>query len=301
MSLASHLLKHLIITKTCGTTWQESSVSKDDHGKPCYISTNSKHVVDFNVSHQAGLVSLIASVGFKNQSGEGVRVEVGTDVVCANERIKQDHAHIDKSGFFDWVDMHGDVFAESELSHMKLSPVPIVINTQEMKIFGYGNDALSRIQRRTGTTNISYSDDDGEKKELDLRNEEVVDKKLRRFYAHWCLREAYVKMTGEALLASWLKDLEITEVQAPDAIELAGPGLTDVNHVEKGAVKTDFSIIFKERKVNDVKIELTAFGSHYMVGAAIRIPRGFEQQIASGQWEWLDLERDVLEVAEAAI
>jgi 4'-phosphopantetheinyl transferase len=287
MSLASHLLKHLIITKYCNVPWSQSTISRDANGKPCFIS---EHVIiDFNVSHQAGIVSLIASIGFTE------KVHVGTDVVCANERIKQDHAHIDKSGFFDWVDMHGDVFAESELNHMKLSPVPVEVDRKEVILKGYGNDALSRCQWRSGSVNVSYLGSDGEAIKAEVRNDEVVDKKLRRFYAMWCLREAYVKMTGEALLAPWLKDLEITEVQPPRARE----NIQDVNSLETGDIVTDFPIFFKGKKVNDVKMELAAFGSHYMIGGAIRILKGEQREISFGKWIELDLERDILSVAES--
>lgn len=287
MSLASHLLKHLIITKYCNVPWSQSTISRDANGKPCFIS---EHVIiDFNVSHQAGIVSLIASIGFTE------KVHVGTDVVCANERIKQDHAHIDKSGFFDWVDMHGDVFAESELNHMKLSAVPVEVDRKEVILKGYGNDALSRCQWRSGSVNVSYLGSDGEAIKAEVRNDEVVDKKLRRFYAMWCLREAYVKMTGEALLAPWLKDLEITDVQPPRARE----NIQDVNSLETGDIVTDFPIFFKGKKVNDVKMELAAFGSHYMIGGAIHILKGEQREISFGKWMELDLEKDILSVAES--
>jgi 4'-phosphopantetheinyl transferase len=291
MSLASHLLKHLVITKYCNVPWSRSSISRDANGKPCFIpeADNSDHVViDFNVSHQAGIVSLIASVGFRE------KVQVGTDVVCADERLKQDYAHIDKSGFFDWVDMHGDVFAESELNHMKLSPVPIEVGGKEVKLQGYGNDALSRCQWRNIPVNISYEGLEG-KKTAEVGGDVVVSKKLRRFYAMWCLRETYVKMTGEALLAPWLKELEITEVQPPSAKSEPGNSLT------VGDVKKDFAIFFKGRKVDDVKMELTAFGMNYMIGGSIRVPSGEALDLTLGDWINLDIERDILQFAESHI
>ncbi len=45
-----------------------------------------------------------------------------------------------------------------------------------------------------------------------------VQAKLRRFYTYWSLKEAYIKMVGEGLLASWLLELEFEDVVAPDMI-----------------------------------------------------------------------------------
>jgi len=279
MSLASHLLKHLIITIYGNVPWSQSTISRDEHGKPCF---HAEHVImDFNVSHQAGIVSLIASIGFKT------KVEVGTDVVCANERLKHDYAHIEKQGFFDWVDMHGDVFAESEVNHMKLSPVSVdgILN-----LSGFAKDALSRCQ--WANQKVNFKSTNGE--ELSVDSNIVIDKKLRRFYAMWCLREAYVKMTGEALLAPWLKELEITDVQAPKAAkELLEDSL------EEGEIIRDFDIFFKGKRVTNVKMELTALGSNYMVGSSVRVPKGEdESNFSMGKWHELNLETDILAIAE---
>ena len=51
------------------------------------------------------------------------------------------------------------------------------------------------------------------------------DEKLRYFYTLWCLREAYVKMTGEALLASWLGDLEMRHYAPPEVVADEGDKL----------------------------------------------------------------------------
>ncbi len=48
-------------------------------------------------------------------------------------------------------------------------------------------------------------------------------------------------------------------------------------------------------------MELTALGADFMVGGAVRVPKGLSQaQVALGTWEKLDLERDVLRIAESA-
>ncbi|KAG4441593.1 hypothetical protein IFR05_002928 [Cadophora sp. M221] len=250
MSLVSHLLKHLIITK-CNIPWPCSTISRDEKGKPCFKpGVEDNHVIlDFNVSHQAGIVSLIAAVGFKG-------VAVGTDVVCVNERLQQDYAHINKYGFDDWVDVHADVLADSEVAYMKSAPVD---------------------DRSRGA-------------------ETVIEKQLRIFYAIWCLREAYVKMTGDALLAPWLKELEILDVQSPTVKE----GI-DATSLEEGEVVRQFANYFRGKAVTDVKTELAALGMHYMIAGSIRIPQELKDSgIKFGKWQQLDLEKDILDVAEAA-
>ena len=89
-------------------------------------------------------------------------------------------------------------------------------------------------------------------------HQEDIRVKLRHFYAHWCLKEAYVKMTGEALLAPWLKDLEFRKVNVPD------PSQTG----QFGQICSDVEIWFRGSRVTDLKMELQAFGEDYMIGTA---------------------------------
>lgn len=249
--LASHLLKHLVI-HSLGVPWQLTALSRGEKGKPIFAPSvdHENIILDFNVSHQAGIVCLIAVVGVRG-------AEVGTDIVCVNERIKQDSEYILKHGFEDWVDIHADVLADSEVEFMK-----------------------SSIPARSPDLDINA--------------------KLRRFYAVWCLREAYVKMTGDALLAPWLKDLEMRDVQVPEAKEGTGS-----QSLEQGEVVRQFANYLNGKAVTDVKTELTALGAHYMVAGSVRVPReGGDKEMASGlklgKWLELDLERDVLQVAEAS-
>jgi 4'-phosphopantetheinyl transferase len=294
MSLASYLLKHLVIAKYCKVSWANTRLSRTANGKPCYIPSKSEepehdHVTfDFNVSHQAGLVSLIAAVGFEGQ------VDTGTDIVCVNERESRDTEYVQKSGFFDWVDMHGEVFAESEINFMKLGPVSLSDLGIKGQSMGYGEDALSRCQWRGGQVATKVRNGEREE-EVHVETSKVIDVKMRRFYAMWCLREAYVKMTGEALLAPWLKQLEILDVQAPAAKE--GDLVRD--SLEFGSVQRDFRILFNEKPVVDVVMELSALGEGFMIGGAVRTKNARDQDMAvMGSWQELDLEEDVLALAE---
>ena len=62
----------------------------------------------------------------------------------------------------------------------------------------------------------------------------------------------------------------------------------------------DFKIYFKGKPVKDVDMELSALGVAYMVGGSVRAANGAERpSVAMGKWLELDLEADVLDVAEA--
>ena len=95
---------------------------------------------------------------------------------------------------------------------------------------------------------------------------EMVRAKLRHFYAHWCLKEAYVKMTGEALLAPWLKDLEFRNVQVPLPKSQMPNAAESVDHW--GQTCNDMEIWFRGEPVTDVSLELQAYRNEYMIGTA---------------------------------
>ena len=94
-----------------------------------------------------------------------------------------------------------------------------------------------------------------------------IDKaKLRHFYAHWSLKEAYIKMTGEAMMAPWLKDLEFRNVMVPESSSES----QNQGHGQKpGQVTSEFGIFLHGVRVTGVKMELQAFGQDYMVATAV--------------------------------
>jgi 4'-phosphopantetheinyl transferase len=271
MSLASHLLKHFAITKLCNIPWSESTISRAANGKPCYIPKSPDgQPLAFNVSHQAGIVTLVAS--------RGSNVKLGTDVVCVNER--DDFARIERDGFFAWVDMHADVFAPEEIQALRMDTTQLDLPGCE-DLTGYGRDAIARCQR--ASQRVVWKDSHGLEQSLDAKV--VVGAKLRRFYALWCLREAYVKMTGEALLADWLRELEFRSFRTPDAAEGA-----DTSELKRGEVVTEFEICFKRKKLQNVAMELTAVGRDYMVATAANLTDGDLSVVSFKPFEELDLE-----------
>lgn len=99
-----------------------------------------------------------------------------------------------------------------------------------------------------------------------LKGNERIRAQLRHFYAHWCLKEAYVKMTGEALLAPWLKDMEVRNVQVPLPLSQTSQESRRGNW---GQTCTAHDIWFKGVKVTNVTMEIQAFGDDYMIATAV--------------------------------
>lgn len=99
-----------------------------------------------------------------------------------------------------------------------------------------------------------------------LSLEDEIRTKLRHFYAHWCLKEAYIKMTGEALLAGWLQELEFRDVQVPQPRSHLGPG--ENGKGDWGQTCTDVQIWFRGQRVTHVKLEIQAFREDYMVATS---------------------------------
>ncbi|RMJ07995.1 hypothetical protein CDV36_012409 [Fusarium kuroshium] len=98
------------------------------------------------------------------------------------------------------------------------------------------------------------------------------DRALRYFYALWCLREAYVKMTGEALLASWLRDLEMRGFAPPE--DMTGPQ----------------EVWFNGEEVKDVDIKLVSLLGEYMISTAVRRGENGEG-VEVGDFKMLDIEQ----------
>lgn len=145
--------------------------------------------------------------------------------------------------------------------------------------------------------NVKMTGRNGEDMELAMQTDSIIEAKLRRFYAMWCLREAYVKMSGDALLAPWLKELEILDVVAPEVKE----GIRDEFSLEKGETIRQFATYMKGKVMRDVKTEMTAMGVHYMMGGSIRVPKEHQMSdVVFGDWVELDFEKDVLAVAESS-
>ena len=96
--------------------------------------------------------------------------------------------------------------------------------------------------------------------------QDAIRAKLRHFYAHWCLKEAYVKMTGEALLAPWLKDVEFRNVQVPLPNSQSQNGAKGA--FSWGQTCRNVEIWAYGKQVTDVHLEIQAFRDEYMIATA---------------------------------
>jgi 4'-phosphopantetheinyl transferase len=295
MSLASSLLKYFFIHKTCRIPWSEVTISRTPkpHQRPCFIPAaghTSTPAVEFNVSHQASFVALggcrIPSSPQENDNNaqnEGEQQQhitaaaavysdpkpssapvpsipqVGIDITCVDEPgRRRDKLPKTLKEVGDFIDIFSEVFSHRELDTMKQ----------------YGSNLLLSKQPL----------------------ETVIKSTLRLFYAYWALKEAYIKMTGEALLAKWLRELEFTDVVAPAP---TAPG-TEWSEPYAGVQTWLYG-----KKVEDVRVELVAFESDYLVATAARGANlgsniGAKDNDPWQSLESIDIERDVRPCATGA-
>lgn len=257
MSLASHLLKHYAISKALDLPWGATTISRNAKTKPVYMDpATGRSPIDFNVSHQAGLVALVAAHG--HDAERLGPVDVGCDVVCVSERADRDRAMIAREGWPSFVDVHADVFAPGEAAHLK-----------------------SRLGAPPAGAGVS----------------DATAFRLRCFYTLWCLREAYIKMTGDALLAPWLKELEFRGFRAPLPQGEGGAARED-----EGDVVTGHDVWFQGGKVDDANVCLRSVGPDYMTCTAVRTPRHKEVGlgIELGAYDVVKLD-EILEYAESRL
>lgn len=273
MALASSLLKHYLVAHHLPSLpWHSTPahLTRDARGgKPLF--THPTLSLAFNITHQAGVVALVAVL-----HAPSLAVQVGVDLVSPTERRVRDRALVAKEGWPTFVDMHADVFAKREAAYLKhavLAAVPGLVAPAG------GPDA-------------------------------VVDAKLRAFYALWALREAYVKLTGEALLAEWLGELEFRGFRpaAPTAgwgVPAREEGAWDGREEGAGRARYGAQVVrhpevwFRGERVRGVNMELRAMGEDFMICTAVRTPGSEEVGMGwrLGPYRVLDLE-DVLKFAE---
>lgn len=293
MSLASALLKRLFVHKTLGIPWKAITFGRKrdpKHGKPCALLPPPLHgpaPVEFNVSHQAGLVAL---VGCKT---EELDAELGVDIVCVNERNQG--TTIDQEGFEAWVDMYAEIFSHEETFDMKYNApsFPLLDGTPvTLEMLGRHDRCCTRGEE------LSITLPDGSQRTFS--SDLLIDAKMRRFYTFWCYKEAYIKLDGEALLANWIPQLEFKHVRAP----MPRTPARCSTHGVWGERVSDAEVWFDNDKMGECRMEIQAFEENYMIGVAAK-----ERRWGSGaaglpevltQFTGLHLEEDVMTVARKA-
>ena len=297
MSLASALLKRLFVHKTLGYPWHSIRFGRKrdpKHGKPCALLPLPAHgaaPVEFNVSHQAGLVALVGCA-----TGE-LDAELGVDIVCVNER--NDTRTIDSDGLEAWLDMFETMFSPAELFDMKYAVDAFTLPDDGSLITPA---LLGRHDRCTlRNTTLLLTLPDGSSRAVSSNH--LIDAKLRRFYTYWCYKEAYIKLDGEAMLATWIPRLEFRSVRAPLPAVSTTPNRTPSSfsttnttttttttppstttpssttpshptptpaHSPWGERIDDAETWFEGQRLSDVRVEIQAFEDAFMVGVAAK-------------------------------
>ncbi|KAF7508375.1 hypothetical protein GJ744_009366 [Endocarpon pusillum] len=272
MSLASTLLKYLFIHRTAKIPWSEIVISRtpSPHQRPFWDpATAASHgsdrrrpgaarAVEFNVSHQAGLVALAGCatdtppstvltttaattppdgdvLESSNSSSSSPRDDdgkpgpglgrdpdgspplLGIDITCPFEPSRGTSNRITTpSQFNEWVDIFAEVFSVAEVEDMKSYVPP---------------------------------------RSLPVGEAAGIAAKLRYFYTFWALKEAYIKMTGEALLAGWLRELEFRDVRVPAVAEEG----------RWGEVESGVQVWMQGRRIEGLRVEVVGFGREYIV------------------------------------
>ncbi|KAJ5103062.1 4'-phosphopantetheinyl transferase A [Penicillium argentinense] len=201
MSLASSLLKYLYIHHACGVPWKDIVISRTakPENRPFYQS-NSSTEIEFNVTHQASLTVLAGTIEpseelLKRASSSSLSKEpsqLGIDITCVNER--RNKAPRTMHDFKEFVAVFSEVFSRTELATMK-NPKEVL---QQARRLGYAN---SFVPEHTGADGTEFHSE-----------RTIIQYGVRLFYSYWALKEAYLKMTGDALLAPWVKTLEFKNV-----------------------------------------------------------------------------------------
>lgn len=288
MSLASSLLKYLYIHRTCRVPWDKVVVGRtpDPHRRPCYVSTDngdgdSTPLIEFNVSHQASLIALAGCVlpndpEFRKTSGkispdpnikptQKSPPQIGIDITCTQERSRRNTSNSPQTvaAMSSFIDIFSEAFSPREIAEMRSNPA---------------NDP-----------NFSGSSFEG-------ASAKSVQFRLRRFYTYWALKEAYIKMVGEGLLAPWLQELEFMDVHPPQPRRRAIHSTSNNEGKNSwGKPESDIGIFLHGDKVDGVRMETVAFEDKYIIATSAR-GTGFGNSPNDAQWgdfRLMDIERDI--------
>ncbi|KAF2439242.1 4'-phosphopantetheinyl transferase [Karstenula rhodostoma CBS 690.94] len=282
MSLASALLKRLFVSKTLGIPWTQVRYGRKrdpTHGKPCaLLPDGSQAPIEFNVSHQNGLVALVGS--------SSPEAELGVDIVHTNERLQSTYKLIDREGLDGWVDIYEDIFSDEECWDMKynVDPFPLLDGTVVTAEMLGRHDRVCRRGQPIFATLPS-----GEKRSFS--SDLLIDAKLRKFYVYWCFKEAYIKLDGEALLAKWIKELEFKNVRAPRP----GTPARCATYGSWGERVSDSEAWLKRRRLTDVRLEIQSFEEDFMIGVAAKPADRLPEYLTD--FKSLHLEHDIVEFA----
>ncbi|KAK4913981.1 hypothetical protein LTR66_017180, partial [Elasticomyces elasticus] len=163
-----------------------------------------------------------------------------------------------------------------------------------------------RERRRMIDEDVSSRDEDGWEGVLSEKEECGV--RMRKFYTSWALKEAYIKMVGEGLLAPWLRELEFEGVPVVPAplvkeqierdVELIALGMSESEADEKTEVRRErekwagvrkeaiksLKVVFKGRDISaQMRTELDGFEDRFLIATMMR---GLKEEKLEGVERW---------------
>jgi 4'-phosphopantetheinyl transferase len=240
---------YLVVKTQPRVHWDDVVFSAQPHTrKPIYSpGPSGLPALEFNVSHQAGLVALVARLPSSANPTSPPRI-VGVDIVCVHERASS-WKTVEMEGFNSFLKMFDTIFSVAEM--------------------------------------------------VDIASPDSKEEQFRRFHAFWCLKEAYLKMTGDALLADYLTELEFRDVLVPRAASvLAGSAPQEMSVSSPwGETISSIKIYRAGVLIPDVRIELQSFEADYMIGTATPVAGLAETDLKQGlaSFTVMDLEREIQE------
>jgi 4'-phosphopantetheinyl transferase len=294
MSLASALLKNLFIHRYALIPWDEVRVSRtpDPHRRPywdCGARSTGTRALEFNVSHQNGLVVLVGCRTPDEQSQKNIpfvgvsstpssdtpptpesarnQVRLGVDLACANEHGRTPSDMTTQKKLDEWVDIFEEMFSPSCRKDIKTAKIP-------------------------GATS----------------SEQTIQGRFRRFYAYWSLKEAFIKMVGEGLLAEWLSKLEFDGVVVPsppkkedfpdDGFSWALRTDEEIKWSAPEHVVKSITASLYGKRLDDVQMSLSAFEEDFLCATAMRGVKDKYQDTEQERWVKIDIETEIRSCAE---
>jgi 4'-phosphopantetheinyl transferase len=203
LALGSSLLKKFAITRHCGVSWSSAVVTRDKRTKPVFVMPDGSQPLLFNVSHQDGLVVLFGVYNPPGSSSSSSSSAKGTSNTAAEAPKPEDLAAA--GGIGGCFAIGVDVVSPGERRSRDVE----AIRQQGWPYFVEMHEAAFSPHEAARLKTLPFKDD--------------PHRLLAYFYALWCLREGYVKMTGEALLAEWLQELDLRECIPPQERKGQGP------------------------------------------------------------------------------
>ncbi|KAJ5605594.1 4'-phosphopantetheinyl transferase [Penicillium lagena] len=264
MSLASQLLKYYLIHRATHLPWNKVVIHRTPlpENRPCFHANLLGPLVkevEFNVSHQASLTMLAGTIVYNNDDDSShlhlspasshqppphpqPKPQIGIDVTCTNEPRRRNNTPQNLRDLSEFVDIFAEVFAATEVQAMK-------------------NPRLTLSKANSLNRGLTFDSSS---------EQSLAQYGLRLFYSFWALKEAFVKMTGDALLFPHLRELEFSDVIPPDPVPVSHSG----HHISSTTKSSDYRwsqpykstrISLHGKPVTNVRIHLLAFEEDYIV------------------------------------